>query len=90
MMYSHNRTPQVYWHTGLSKSAAIRSTTSISLTGETRRVNLNDRGCVRLEDPLKDHAIMCVFTSGNAGADGFEFTQDAGTIKGAVESVSFA
>ena len=58
-------------------------------TSETTRIEPNDRDCVRLEDPLKHYASMCVFASGNTDADGFEFTPDAGMTKGAVERVSF-
>ena len=58
-------------------------------TGERTRIDLNDRDCVRLEDPLKHYASMCVFTCGNTDTDGFEFTPDAGMTKGAVERMSF-
>ena len=58
-------------------------------TSETTRINLKDRYYARLEDPLKYHAIMCVFASGNTDADGFEFTPDAGVTNGAIERVSF-
>ena len=47
-------------------------------TGETTRINLNDRACVRLEDPLRHDAIIYVFTSDNTDADSFEFMPDTG------------
>jgi len=57
---------------------------------ETTGINLNDINCVRLEELLEHHAIMCVFASSNANAIGFEFAADAGMTENAVEPVSFA
>jgi hypothetical protein len=59
-------------------------------TGETTGINLNDINCVRLEELLEHHAIMCMFASGNADAIGFEFAPDASMTENAVDPVSFA
>lgn len=57
-------------------------------TSETTRINLNDIDCVRLEELLEHHAIMCVFASGNANAVRFEFASDAGMTEDTVDNVS--
>jgi hypothetical protein len=59
-------------------------------TGKTTRINLNYIDCVRLEELLEHHAIMCVFASGNADAVGFEFAPDAGMTEDAIDTVSCA
>ena len=54
-------------------------------TGETTGINLNDINCVRLEELLEHHAIVCVFAGGNTDAVGFEFAPDASMSEDAVD-----
>jgi len=63
---------------------------NLTNTGETTGINLNDINCVRLEELLEHHAIMCVFASRNADAIGFEFAADTSMTENAVDPVSFA
>ena len=54
-------------------------------TGETTGINLNDINCVRLEELLEHHAIMCVFASGNTDAVGFESASNASMSEDTVD-----